>query len=148
MCLVALMLLSGIHPATGALYRWVDEDGIVHFDETRPDNGQSVVKVDPGVKANPDEQDEVRENEAAEVELYVTSWCAYCKIAADFLRSRGIAFKQYDIEKNEDAARRRRALDPRPGVPFAVINGFRIRGFSVEGYEKALSLDPQEEVTK
>jgi glutaredoxin len=170
-CLVAVMLLGSIHVATGALYRWVDENGVVHFDETRPGNGQSAVKVDSGPEdprhdqelegletrsgrsdqgpeTNPGGEDEVRENPIPEVELYVTSWCMYCKMAADFLRSKGVPFTSYNIEKDKEAAIRKMRLDPSPGVPFAVINGFRIHGFSVEGYEKALSFNAQEEESK
>jgi len=169
--LVAVMLLGSIHVATGALYRWVDENGIVHFDEIRPGNGQSAVKVDPvpedlrhdqaledletrsgssdqSPETNPGGEKEVRENRVPEVELYVTSWCMYCKMAADFLRSKGVLFTSYNIEKDKEAAIRKMRLDPNPGVPFAVINGFRIHGFSVQGYEKALSFDPQEEESK
>ena len=167
-CLVAVMLLGSIHVATGALYRWVDENGVVHFDETRPRNGQSAVKVDPGPEnlrhdraledlearpgssdqspqTNPGGENEVGDNRAPEVELYVTSWCMYCKMAADFLRSKGVPFTSYNIERDKEAAIRKMRLDPSPGVPFAVINGFRIHGFSVEGYEKALSFNAREE---
>ena len=74
-----------------------------------------------------------------QVELYVTSWCPYCRQAMDFFRSRGIYYVVYDIEKDDSAARRKQELDPRRGVPFAVINGVKIHGFSEEAYLKALN---------
>jgi glutaredoxin len=73
------------------------------------------------------------------VELYVTSWCPYCRQAIDFFRSRGINYVVYDIEQDDNAARRKKELDPRKGVPFAVINGVKIHGFSEEAYLKALN---------
>jgi glutaredoxin len=76
--------------------------------------------------------------ERTDVELYVTSWCPYCKQAIRYFRSRGIPFTAYDIEKDAIAGRRKSELDTRGGVPFAVINGQKIRGFSPEAYEKAL----------
>ncbi len=76
--------------------------------------------------------------EADRVELYVTSWCPYCRQAIDFFRSRGINPVVYDIERDDNAARRKKELDPRKGVPFAVINGVKIHGFSENAYLKAL----------
>jgi glutaredoxin len=75
---------------------------------------------------------------AATVDLYVTSWCGYCKKAREFLRARGVPFTEYDIEQDADAARRKQEIDPRPGVPLAVINGQVILGFSASTYERAL----------
>lgn len=74
-----------------------------------------------------------------QVELYVTSWCPYCRQAMDFFKSRGIYFALYDIERDENAASRKKELDPRKGVPFAVINGVKIHGFSQDAYLKALN---------
>lgn len=74
------------------------------------------------------------------VELYSTSWCGYCKMAADFFRSKGIPFTEYDIEKDKAAARRKQKLDKKgKGVPFAVVNGTPIHGFSKSAYERALN---------
>ncbi len=77
----------------------------------------------------------------SQVELYVTSWCPYCQQAIDFFRSRGIYYAVYDIERDDNAARRKKELDPSKGVPFAVINGIKIHGFSEEAYLKALNHD-------
>jgi glutaredoxin len=74
------------------------------------------------------------------VELFVTSWCPYCKKAINFFRSHDIPYVVYDIEKDPVAARRKRELDPSPGVPFALINGHKVRGYSEEAYSRALGL--------
>lgn len=73
------------------------------------------------------------------VELYTTSWCPYCKDARKFFLSRGISFSEYDIEKDEEAARRKNELDNSRGVPFAIICGQPVRGFSTVAYERALA---------
>jgi len=75
---------------------------------------------------------------APKVELYTTSWCPYCQKARDFFRSRGISFTEYDIEKDKEAALRKRQLDTRNGVPFAIIDGRGIHGYSEAAYEAAL----------
>ncbi|HVO82845.1 MAG TPA: glutaredoxin family protein [Syntrophobacteria bacterium] len=72
------------------------------------------------------------------VELYTTSWCPYCTKARDFFRSRGVPFTEYDVEKDKEAAQRYRQMNSRGGVPFVVIDGQRIAGFSEAAYEKAL----------
>ena len=81
-----------------------------------------------------------QEAEKPEVDIYITSWCPYCKKAMAFLRSEGIDFNSYDIEKDLDAAQQKRDIDPYySGVPLAVINGKIIRGFSKRKYVQALS---------
>ena len=79
-----------------------------------------------------------RKVQAPEVELYVTSWCPYCHKAKAFLDQRGIAYRAYDIERDPAAARRKQQLDTGRGVPFAVINGIKISGWSQQAYQTAL----------
>ncbi|NTU42317.1 MAG: hypothetical protein HGA78_04545 [Nitrospirales bacterium] len=80
----------------------------------------------------------VAQQNAPKVELYITSWCPYCKKAMDFFQSRGIPVTVYDIEKDSAAAARKNQLDSRRGVPFAVINGQQIHGYSEVFYQRAL----------
>ena len=49
-----------------------------------------------------------------------------------------MSFKVYDIEKDGAAAKRKKELDPGRGVPFAVINGIKVSGWSQRAYEAAL----------
>jgi glutaredoxin-like YruB-family protein len=72
------------------------------------------------------------------VELYVTSWCPYCKKAASYFKSKGIPFKEMDVEKDAAAATRFQKYGAR-GVPLVVIDGKPIAGYSIEEYERALS---------
>jgi len=72
------------------------------------------------------------------VELYVTSWCPYCKKARNFLESQGIEYRLYDIERDAVAARRKQLLAPNSGVPVAIIDGNLVRGWSQRAYEAAL----------
>jgi glutaredoxin len=71
-------------------------------------------------------------------ELYVTSWWPYCTQAKSFLASQGVEVNVYDIEKDAAAAKRKKELDSGRGVPFAVINGVKISGWSQRAYEDAL----------
>ena len=85
---------------------------------------------------------EIQEEQVADdtpsVEIYETSWCVYCKKAKEFFRSKGIDFVTYDIEKDRQAAQRMRSFTSRMAVPFVVINGQGIAGYSAAAYEQAL----------
>jgi glutaredoxin len=76
----------------------------------------------------------------ATVEIYVTSWCPYCTQAIKFFKDNRIPYVAYDIEKDKEAAKRKEKLSARQGVPFAVINGKKIYGFSAQAYSEALGL--------
>lgn len=73
-----------------------------------------------------------------QVELYVTSWCPYCTKAKAFFEQRGIAYQLYDVERDPAAAKRKQQLDTGRGVPFAIINGTKISGWSQQAYQAAL----------
>jgi len=119
LCCFILVLQLFLPPVSSAkLYTWTDKTGIVRRTYYPPP------------------VDQVRKNQ---VELYVTSWCPYCKKAIQYFQSKGIAYKAYDIEKDKQAAARKQELDSRSGVPFAVINGKRIHGYAPKSYAKALS---------
>ena len=72
------------------------------------------------------------------VEVYGTKWCPYCRAALKYFRSRGIHVIEYDIEADQAAKERKSALDPSPGVPYVVIGGKGIHGYSAPLFEKML----------
>jgi glutaredoxin len=144
------------------IYKWVDENGTVHLQGSQPqhtkqpvtikrlptyeDDYRDIQRLEPEYdKGNPSSNNTsttIETSREPEVELYVTSWCPYCKRARDFLRSRGISFTEYDIEKDKNAARRKKRLTKESGVPFAIINGKAVHGFSQVAYERALRTHP------
>ena len=73
----------------------------------------------------------------ARVVLYATQWCGYCKQARRFLDSKGIPFKEYDIEKSEEGRKAYEALGGR-GSPMIDVNGTLIRGFAPDEILAAL----------
>ena len=72
------------------------------------------------------------------VELYVSSLCKYCQKAKAFFNSRGIKFVEYNIEEDQKAAERLTSLTESDSVPFAVINGQHIKGYSASAYVRAM----------
>ena len=73
-----------------------------------------------------------------QVEVYMTSWCPWCKKTLIFFRSRGIAVHAYDIERDSAAARRKKQIDSSRGVPTTVIDGRVINGYAPQAFERAL----------
>ena len=158
--IIALLLTATLNAKE--IYKWVDENGTLHFQGSPPQNTKQPVTI----KRLPTYEDDYRDSQSSapeeekgnpgspttasaretsqkpEVELYVTSWCPHCKRAIDFLRSRRIAFSEYDIEKDKQAARRKNRLTGKSGVPFAMINGQPVHGFSPGAYERALGIRP------
>ena len=75
----------------------------------------------------------------APVDIYVTSWCPYCRKAISYLNANGIKFNKYDIEDDLSAAARKKQLAPNyNGIPLAVINGKIVKGFNKDTYKAAL----------
>jgi glutaredoxin len=73
----------------------------------------------------------------ANVVLYATDWCGYCKKTRRFLDSKGIPYKEFDIEKSAEGRKAYEALGGR-GIPLIDVNGTLIRGFSPEAILAAL----------
>ena len=152
--LIFFFLFQGISSAE--YYKWEDENGNVNItDYPPPVKSAKNIKVhksepksddaSPSTESGPKQSGKASSiNEKAETKkdneviLYMTSWCPYCKMAANFFRSRNISFTEYDIEKDRAAAERKKQLDSKGGVPFAIINGQQIHGYSPGAYEKAL----------
>jgi mycoredoxin len=73
----------------------------------------------------------------AKIVLYATDWCGYCKKTRRFLDSKGIPYREFDIEKSAEGRKAYEALGGR-GIPLIDVNGTLIRGFSEEAILAAL----------
>lgn len=154
MLLLAALLLAAL-PVRAEIYKWVDEHGVTHFSHVAPPGRNADRLAEPkvnGYRPNaPAQNTPVQATPPtaaaakAEVVLYTTSWCPYCKKARAYLKEKGIAFVDYDVEKDSAAARRKAELDSKSGgtgVPLALINGQMVRGFAPEIYDRALARRP------
>lgn len=89
-----------------------------------------------GVSASTSEQIQIAQG-ASKVDVYVTSWCPYCRKMTEFLKQNGIAYTAYDIEKDKVAAKKYRSLGVQ-GVPVTVIGKKVIGGYNPDGVKAAL----------
>ncbi|MEK6872403.1 MAG: glutaredoxin family protein [Nanoarchaeota archaeon] len=74
----------------------------------------------------------------ANVKIYTTPTCIYCKTAKEFMKENKINFKEIDVSKNQKAAREMIEKSGQMGVPVLDVNGKIIVGFNQEAIEKAL----------
>ena len=128
----------------GEIYKWVDENGKVHFGDEKPEQTQTE-QVD--VQVNSFESISVsnsdfleareRKSEARErqrVVMYSTTWCGYCRKARSYFKQKGIPFREYDIE-NSSKGRRDYARLNGPGVPIIFVGKKRMQGFRAERFQ-------------
>jgi glutaredoxin-like YruB-family protein len=161
--IVAAMLavLCAVMPARAEMYQWTAEDGSVTFKDTPPpaSKKRSKVKVykDSDFTAAPPIQQVApplndknaaklpsqpapakKERFSGTVEMYVTDWCGYCKQAQIYMKSKGIPYVAYDIEKDSAAKQRHKELGGR-GVPLIIIGSNKMSGFSPASLEYYLN---------
>lgn len=121
--------------AFSGVYRWVDEDGKVHFsDQPSQSHASEPVKL----RINTYEgvtYDTSSFDVGKEVVMYSASWCGVCKKARRYFAERGIKYTEYDIENSAKAKTEFKKLGAK-GVPVILVGNRRMNGFSVDGFEK------------
>ena len=139
----AVLLAAGAAQAQTNVYRWVDQNGKVHFSDTPPpEEAKSVSQKRMGggyveqsqlpyatqmaVKRNP-------------VTLYVATDCAdACGKARNFLSQRGVPFTERNAQTNAADTEQLRKLSGALEVPFLVVGENKLRGYDEDGWNAAL----------
>ena len=75
----------------------------------------------------------------ADIKVYSTSTCPWCKKAKEFLAEKGVDFEDIDVGENPDKAEEMRKKSGQMGVPQIEIDGKMIVGFDKEALDKELS---------
>jgi len=70
--------------------------------------------------------------------LYSTPTCPYCKMAKEYLNSKNLAYTDFDVGQNREAAKEMITKSGQMGVPVLDINGKIIVGFDKDEIENAL----------
>jgi glutaredoxin len=76
--------------------------------------------------------------QTADIEIYTTPTCPYCKQAKAYMNKRGIAYLEKDIEYDSDNRRDFENLGGN-GVPLIIVYGQPMSGFSEQHFEELLS---------
>ena len=61
--------------------------------------------------------------------IYYTPTCPYCKMAKDYLSSKGVSYQNIDVSSDKEAAEDMVKVSGQMGVPVIVINGQTMVGF-------------------
>jgi glutaredoxin len=76
------------------------------------------------------------EGAAPDVIIYGASWCGPCHQAAAYLKQRGVAFVEKDIEQDRTAAREMQAKLSRAGIAGGSIPVIDVRGRVLVGFDR------------
>lgn len=132
--------------AQADFYKWKDENGVIHITDypppTKSGDTQKVYPDDVSDQDNNEANSKDEQNKDSRVVLYTKDACAACDQARDFLTSKQIPFTEYNIDMSEEAAAKRKAIDDSEDVPFAIINGSQVFGFSESIYGRLLKINP------
>ncbi len=63
------------------------------------------------------------------IKIYTTPTCAYCKMAKEYFKSKGLAWEEHDVMADEKAREEMIAKTGQLGVPVIDIDGKFIVGF-------------------
>ena len=138
--LLTLLIFIVCTGSAGEIYKWVDEQGHIHYGDKPPQN-REVERVDaeinsistPEVSASDfleaREKNRKKSVSAPAVVMYSTTWCGVCKKARRFFQANNIPFSEYDVEHSE-RGRADYEYVGRGGVPIIFVGSKMMRGFS------------------
>ena len=140
--IVVVTIFATAHSAE--VYKWKDESGNIHFGDRPPAETQTE-KIDVRTKSLAGPASIGRfyglpsgVPQSDQVILYGTSWCPVCKRARRYMHERGVAFKEYDVEKDPIGRRHYKLLNGK-GVPIIVVGERRMNGFSRKRFDWLIS---------
>lgn len=73
-----------------------------------------------------------------QITVYTTNTCPYCVMLKNFLTSEGLAFKEVNVQMDQQAANKLVATTGQLGVPQTEINGQWVLGFDPESIKRNL----------
>ena len=131
-------------PAAAELFKWIDQDGKVHYSDAPPPNRKSKridLKINsisgPPVISKNRSASQVAATTAERVRLLTAAWCGYCKKARAYLQARGTPFEDLDVETSAQGKSAYDALGGR-GVPIILVGQQRMDGYDASALEAML----------
>jgi hypothetical protein len=141
--ILVLMLMAAagtLH--AGELYRWVDQDGRVHYTDTPPPpQARSAQRKQlgdrPGEGPVPFALQQAMKN--FPVTLYVAEGCGEgCKAALAYLSGRGVPFTQKDARQEANATALMALTGGKLEVPVATVGSNVLRGYEESAWKTTL----------
>ncbi len=151
--------------STPTFYKYADDQGRIHFVQSAGDipsryrkNAGSVELANQIIRLEPEavapvlparlpsrqpaaQQIEQRRRQArADVVVYTTSWCGWCRKTVAWLDEAGVDYENRDIESNPRYRAELLAKTGTTSIPMVEIDGQIVRGFSPGRMERLLDL--------
>lgn len=127
--------------AQAEIYKWVDDQGKVHFGDSPP----ADKKLEPlELKINTYEAPQIvyapaeprtQQKKQPKVVMYSAEWCRVCKRASAYFKQHKIRYLEFDVDKSEKG-RQDFAKLKGTGVPIILVGDARLNGFSPERFEE------------
>jgi glutaredoxin len=141
---VAVLLGLAIQAAAD-LHRYRDDSGNVHIVDSPSkipakyrDGANKIKAAPPPPSRTPSSTGTAASSKGqTRVEIFVTSWCGYCRKLESYLKANRIRYTRYDIEKNSTARERHKKLGG-VGVPLVKVGSDVIRGFNPQAIQASL----------
>ena len=73
----------------------------------------------------------------ANVTMYTTRTCPFCKMQRDYLVSKSIVYKEILVDENPEEAQKMIAISGQMGVPFTVITSDNGEQVNILGFDRA-----------
>ena len=70
------------------------------------------------------------------VKIYTTSTCPWCKKSKEFMKEKGIKFKEFDVGEDDKARDKMIEISGQIGVPVLDIDGTILVGFNPKKIEE------------
>jgi mycoredoxin len=74
----------------------------------------------------------------AEVVVYTTSWCGWCRKTLAYLDRRGVEYWNRDIEQDREAASELRRKTGSTAIPVVDVDGELVRGYDQRRLEELI----------
>ncbi|MDH3690495.1 MAG: glutaredoxin family protein [Gammaproteobacteria bacterium] len=135
-----------VSPAmAGKLYKWVDENGNVTYQDQPPPESASHAEEagsDTGVTAEsslPVSEQLAAASANAPLTLYTIPDCDGCDLVRNYLSKRGLPFDEKSVETNVAFQQELKARAGRLEVPALLVGDDAIKGYSTQALDKALA---------
>ncbi len=129
----ALFVMATAIPSDAAtLYRWVDDQGVVHVSENPPEGKMNVAQAVVGEAAEGPKAEEKKAFRVrpAEVIIYTTPTCPWCHKTKAWLRDKKIRYKEVDVTTDKSGREEMVRISGQTGVPVIVVGDEVIVGFN------------------
>ncbi len=136
----AAILLGSAPNAHADLHRYQDDTGRIHIVDSLdaiPTQYREKVRTIETPPPAPRAYAPGAKPGAKQVDIYVTSWCGYCRKLESFLKSKSIPYNRHDIEKSSSARQAHLKMGG-GGIPVVKIGSEIIRGYSPDAILRSL----------